>query len=66
MDTKSIKEEVVSELAKDLSNLHIHLAMYKPNDRSELDRQFAIAITDLEKLKAYIVMYIINSLEKEE
>lgn len=30
----------------------------KPMDRSEMDRRFAIAITDLEKLIAYAAVYM--------
>jgi hypothetical protein len=32
----------------------------KPNDRTELDRRFAIVITDLEKIQAYFLIYIAN------
>lgn len=32
----------------------------KPNDRSEMDRRFAIIITELEKVLAYYQHYIIN------
>jgi len=34
----------------------------KPNDRSEVDRRFAIAITDLEKVLAYVKVYIVGEL----
>ena len=30
----------------------------KPNDRTETDRRFAIAITEAEKLMAYIVYFL--------
>ncbi len=32
----------------------------KPGDRSEIDRRFAIVITDLEKLACYAKQYIIE------
>jgi hypothetical protein len=32
----------------------------KPNDRSEKDRKFAVALTDLEKVSAYIKTYLEN------
>lgn len=32
----------------------------KPSDRSELDRRFAVAITEAEKLQAYFWTYIMN------
>lgn len=31
----------------------------KPNDRSELDRRFAILITDVEKCIAYLTTYLV-------
>jgi hypothetical protein len=31
----------------------------KPNDRSEVDRRYAIIITDLEKVLAYYKTYIV-------
>lgn len=30
----------------------------KPNDRSEKDRKFAIVLTDLEKISAYVKTYL--------
>ena len=46
----------------------IHNAMQtlkdnKPNDRSERDRFFAIAITDMEKVFAYVKLYIVDTVE---
>ena len=32
----------------------------KPNDRSDKDRRYAIAITDMEKVIAYFKTYVIN------
>ena len=32
----------------------------KPDDRSELDRRYAILITDLEKCYAYFCQYVLN------
>ena len=32
----------------------------KPNDRSEIDRRFAIVITDLEKIEAYLQYHIVS------
>lgn len=31
----------------------------KPNDRSEKDRRYAVAITELEKTLAYFYLYVI-------
>lgn len=33
------------------------LKLHKPNDRSELDRRFAVMITDMEKVIAYCAVY---------
>jgi hypothetical protein len=30
----------------------------KPNDRSDVDRRYAIAITELEKVKAFVAYYL--------
>ena len=40
------------------ANLMLSLREMKPNDRSELDRRFAICMTELEKLIAYFEWYI--------
>lgn len=37
------------------------LKFSKPNDKSPLDRNYAVAITDMEKLLAYFKEYIKNS-----
>ena len=42
------------------------LNAYKPNDRSEIDRRFAIAITEAEKLAAYLEVYLSVYLERSE
>lgn len=33
------------------------LKLHKPNDRSELDRRYAVMITDMEKVIAYCAVY---------
>lgn len=33
----------------------------KPGDRSDIDRRFAIVITELEKVEAYFAYFIINA-----
>ena len=45
--------------------LHLRAALErlkaaKPNDRSDRDRYYAIAITDMEKLYAYFSTWVIN------
>lgn len=38
----------------------------KPNDKSDLDRRYAIVITDLEKVLAYVSQYIVGLIDKKE
>ena len=54
------RDEIIRILSTDLTNLWSHLRDLKPNDRGEIDRRFAIAITDTEKLDAYISQYILG------
>ena len=42
------------------------LSLCKPNDRSGLDRVFAIALTDAEKLYAYFHMFATRELNTAE
>lgn len=49
------------EIGQELVDLLAHLKVSKPNDRSEKDRRFAIVITDLEKVKAYFQVYILDT-----
>ena len=58
------KKEVVIRLDKQVQTLYDSLVLFKPNDRSELDRRFAVATTELEKLSAYITQYIIKPLNE--
>lgn len=37
------------------------LRLHKPNDRSELDRRFAVTITEMEKVAAYFKTYVIDA-----
>lgn len=36
------------------------LTASKPNDRSELDRRYAVTITDTEKVVAYFKTYVVD------
>lgn len=40
-----------------LNSLRIH----KPNDRGELDRRFAVTITEMEKVAAYFKTYVLDA-----
>jgi hypothetical protein len=33
---------------------------HKPNDKSEEDRRFAVTITEMEKVIAYYLTYVVN------
>lgn len=46
--------QCIEELRKSLESL-------KPNDRSSRDRKFAIAITSLDKLEAFIMYWGLNN-----
>lgn len=48
---------------KMLDSLHKLMKKNKPGDRSELDRRFAICITELEKFRAVFIGLIINQEE---
>lgn len=43
-----------------LSELVEKMKSAKPGDRSDMDRRFAIVITELEKVEAYFAHFIIN------
>lgn len=45
------------ELCMHLNNVLSALRAAKPNDRSELDRRYAVTITELEKVVAYFSVY---------
>jgi hypothetical protein len=49
------KEE---EMRQALAEFERQLKANKPNDRSELDRKYAVLLTDVEKLKAYFMLFI--------
>ncbi len=59
-------DEIIEVLSTDLKNLVKHLRGFKSENRSELDRRFAIAITEAEKLDAYIYVYILGPLGSNE
>ena len=48
-DKRSNYDEVRFQIASTLDTLHV----LKPNDRSELDRRYAVTITEMEKVFAY-------------
>jgi hypothetical protein len=52
------KEE---QLMVQFTNLIEALQNAKPNDRSEIDRRFAVTVTEVEKASAYFFTYIFNA-----
>ena len=59
-----LKDTAMSDFEQDMLNkiseINALLRTNKPGDRSELDRHFAIFITELEKLRAIFVGLIIK------
>lgn len=55
-----IDSETVIDTMVDLEN---YVRETRPNDRSEEDRACAIFLTDLQKLRAYFIVYIAKSAE---
>jgi len=49
-----IEEEVYSQMLSTLQTMKDA----KPNDRSEKDRRYAVAITEMEKSIAYFAFYV--------
>lgn len=55
---ESNKVPTVDDMRGMIMSVVVGLKDLKPNDRSEVDRRFAICITDAEKLNAYFEWYI--------
>lgn len=45
------------QIGKELEELRQKIADNKPNDRSDADRNYAIVLTDLQKVQAFWVSY---------
>jgi hypothetical protein len=50
-------ETVHMQIGKELEELRQKIADNKPNDRSDADRNYAIVLTDLQKVQAFWVSY---------
>ena len=50
MDDESVVETALKNVLKNIEH-------YKPNDRSEKDRIYAVTITELQKILAYFSYY---------
>lgn len=72
-DVNEIKRAIEERLGRDatvkevrrtvLTSMELCLSVIKrdrPNDRSELDRRYAVTITDFEKVMAYFKTYIVD------
>ena len=55
---KSNKVPTVDDMRGMIMNVIFGLKDLKPNDRSDVDRHFAICITEAQKLNAYFEWYI--------
>lgn len=64
--TQERRDEIIKELSTTLTHLILTLRNFKPDNRSDLDRRFAIAITEAEKLDAYITQYILGPIGNNE
>lgn len=53
-------------LQQAFSNLLDEIQRHKPNDRSSLDRSYAVLLTMLEQALAYLMWYIVSVEEKDE
>jgi hypothetical protein len=45
------------QIGKELEQIRRKIADNKPNDRSDADRNYAIVLTDLQKVQAFWVTY---------
>jgi len=61
---EEIKLEKLHPVSVAMGELIQTLKDFKPEDRSEIDRRFAIAITDAEKLAGYVITYLGVYLER--
>lgn len=50
--------EAAEKLLAEMQELVAHLHEAKPNDRTEIDRRYAVTITEMEKAVAYYAFFI--------
>lgn len=60
-DPKPTPKDVIHSLGVALKTLKAA----KPEDRTQTDRRYAVTITDLEKVMAYFVTYVVASISME-
>lgn len=51
---------LTNQLNDKLKNLLDEMRQARPQERSELSRRYAIAITDFEKVQAYFELYVLG------
>lgn len=56
VETEESKKRLVKSEIQRLIN---EIRKNKPNDRTELDRRYAVLLTDLEKIEAYYTHFIL-------
>jgi len=49
-----------------MKSLLDEMKSFKPNDRGEKDRAYAVTITELEKLIAYFAMFVMKAVEDND
>jgi len=61
MFEESNKIPTTEDMAHMIFDVLVGLRDMKPNNRSELDRKYAVMITDMEKINAYFNHYVVNA-----
>jgi hypothetical protein len=56
-ETTMPEETFHMQIGKELEQLRQKITDNKPNDRSDADRNYAIALTDLQKVQAFWMAY---------
>jgi len=59
-NTNFVPMEQETSIQDDMAALIEKMSAAKPNDRSETDRWYAIALTDMEKVQAYCWAFIFD------
>lgn len=55
------RQEMNERINNLLQEALLRLKSYKPNDRSDMDRCYAVTITEMEKIIAYFQMYAVDN-----
>lgn len=60
------REPKHDELLSKLDRLVVEFRLFKPLDRSEASRRYAVTITELEKAYAYFSTYVVAAINSGE